>query len=54
MINSKRGEKKKEKKEKRKEGKKAAPTTIYRIVHLAEAVGFGIGNSLVCKCTAWV
>lgn len=53
MINSKR-ERKKEKKKKGKKGKKAAPTTIYRIVHLAEAMGFGIGNSLVCKCAAWV
>lgn len=47
-------EKKKGGEKKRKEGKKAAPRNIYRIVHFADDMRFGIGKSMVFECAMWV
>lgn len=47
VINSKRRKNKRRvEKKKRKEGKNPVPRNIYRIVHLAEEMGFDIGKSM--------
>lgn len=55
MINSKRKNKEiKKKKKGKKEGKTLVPRNIYRIVNLAEEIGFDMGKSMGIECAKWV
>lgn len=53
MINSKRKKERRVKKKKRKE-KTPDPRDIYRIVNLAEEMGFDMGKSRGIECAKWV